>query len=115
MTTTTAPITDPWPTIARLVQWLDDHSGRDQDQITLRILKLSEEVGEVSQAWIGAMGQNPRKGYSHTVADVADELCDVIVTAMVALTSVTDTPEHHFAQKIQQIAALRLPDVDGAS
>jgi NTP pyrophosphatase (non-canonical NTP hydrolase) len=107
--------TDPWPTIARLVQWLDDANDRTDQEITLRLLKLSEEVGEVSQAWIGAMGQNPRKGFSHTVADVADELCDVIVTAMVALTSITDIPGEVFARKIQQIAALRLPDVDGAA
>jgi NTP pyrophosphatase (non-canonical NTP hydrolase) len=107
--------TDAWGTIARLVQWLDDANNRTDQEIGLRILKLSEEVGEVSQAWIGAMGQNPRKGYTHTVADVADELVDVIVTAMVALTSISDTPEHHFAQKIQKIAALRLPAVDGAS
>jgi hypothetical protein len=32
----------------------------------LRIMKLSEEAGEVTQAVIGAMGQNPRKGVTHT-------------------------------------------------
>jgi hypothetical protein len=32
----------------------------------LRIMKLTEETGEVMQAIIGAMGQNPRKGVTHT-------------------------------------------------
>jgi hypothetical protein len=32
----------------------------------LRIMKLTEETGEVTQAVIGAMGQNPRKGVTHT-------------------------------------------------
>jgi hypothetical protein len=52
----------------------------------------TEEVGEVSQAWIGVTGQNPRKGVTHTIAAVRDELCDVILTAAVALGSVSDNP-----------------------
>jgi hypothetical protein len=32
----------------------------------LRIMKLTEETGEVTQAVIGAMGQNPCKGVTHT-------------------------------------------------
>jgi NTP pyrophosphatase (non-canonical NTP hydrolase) len=104
---------DPWQTIARLAQWLNDANGCEHQEITLRLLKLSEEVGEVSQAWIGSMGQNPRKGFTHPVADVADELCDVIVTAMVALTSITDIPGEVFARKVAQIAALRLDDTAG--
>jgi hypothetical protein len=32
----------------------------------LRIMKLTEETGEVTLAVIGAMGQNPRKGVTHT-------------------------------------------------
>ncbi|MFI6731256.1 hypothetical protein ACIBM7_46855, partial [Streptomyces atratus] len=37
----------------------------------------------------GALGANPRKGASRTWADVHKELCDVIVTSMVALVSCT--------------------------
>ena len=33
------------------------------------------------------MGQNPRKGVTHSWDDVQAELCDVIFTAMVALTT----------------------------
>lgn len=70
----------------------------------MRLMKLTEEAGEVMQAYIGMVGQNPRKGVTHSRADVADELCDVIVTAMVALHSFTDDPEQHLATKIQTIA-----------
>jgi hypothetical protein len=52
----------------------------------LRIMKLTEETGEVTQAVTGTLGQNPRKGVTHTWDDVQAELCDVIFTAMVALT-----------------------------
>jgi hypothetical protein len=53
------------------------------------MMKLTEEAGEVTQAVIGTLGQNPRKGVTHTWEDVQAELCDVIVTAMVALTTLT--------------------------
>lgn len=101
---------DPWPVITALTGWLDDANNRSEQETTLRLFKLSEEVGEVAQAWIGAMGQNPRKGFTHTVADVTDELCDVIVTAMVALASITDIPGEVFGLKLAQISAVRLDD-----
>lgn len=96
-----------WSTIRNLVAWLDHENGRSQEEITLRLLKLSEEVGEVAQAWIGVTGQNPRKGVTHSRADVADELVDVIVTAAVALASIVDQPEQVLAAKVAQIADLR--------
>ncbi|WP_435597101.1 MazG-like family protein [Streptomyces anulatus] len=98
---------DYWPTIDGIVAWLDEQNGRSQQEITLRLLKLTEEAGEVAQAWIGATGQNPRKGITHTAADVADELCDVIVTASVALASLVDDPGAHLDAKVARIAARR--------
>lgn len=97
--------TDQWTTIRELTAWLDDQNGRSEKEVTLRLLKLSEEVGETSQAWIGVIGQNPRKGVTHSREDVADELCDVIVTALVALASVSDDPAGHFEAKLAKIAA----------
>ena len=96
---------DQWTTIRELTAWLDASNGRDDTEIALRLLKLTEEVGEVAQAWIGMQGQNPRKGVTHTREDVADELCDVIVTALVALSSVVDDPAGHWNAKLATIAA----------
>jgi hypothetical protein len=103
---------DPWQTIARLTTWLDTHNGRTTAETALRILKVTEEAGEVASAWIGATGQNPRKGFTHPTADVADELCDVITAAMVALTTIITDPRGHFAGKVARIAALRLDDLE---
>lgn len=97
--------TDQWSAIRRLVAWLDAENGRSREEISLRILKLTEEVGEVGQAWIGVQGQNPRKGVTHTMPDVQDELCDVIVTAAVALASIVDNPGYVLDQKLGKIAA----------
>jgi NTP pyrophosphatase (non-canonical NTP hydrolase) len=94
---------DTWDTIAELVAWLDRSNGRDEHELTLRIMKIGEEFGEVVQARIGMTGQNPRKGSTHTRDDVADELCDVIVTAMVALGSVVDDPQQTFEAKLKRI------------
>ncbi|MFV2120018.1 MazG-like family protein [Streptomyces sp. Act-28] len=94
---------DTWKTVEALRVRLDGHAPDSPERTTLlRILKLSEEVGEVAEAVIGAYGRNPRKGESHTWDDVRAELCDVIVTAMVALHTLTpDAPAvfaHHLAR-----------------
>jgi NTP pyrophosphatase (non-canonical NTP hydrolase) len=75
------------------VSWLDDANGRDQANITFRILKVVEEAGEAAAAWIGATGNNPRKGITHTPAEVAAELADVAFTALVAIESLR--LDHH--------------------
>ncbi|WBB68962.1 MazG-like family protein [Micromonospora sp. WMMD812] len=67
--------------------WLDAANGSGQQELTCRILKLTEEAGEAAGAWIGLLGQNPRKGVTHTREDVAAELADVAFTALVAVES----------------------------
>jgi len=82
--------------IANVAAWLDRHD--DDSDLTpmtcqsLRILKVSEEAGEVARAWIGATGQNPRKGFTHTSGDVVNELADVVLAALVAIHSLGDDP-----------------------
>ncbi|GAA3808914.1 MazG-like family protein [Sphaerisporangium flaviroseum] len=79
---------DIWQNVDQVVTWLDGESKQATDiELLLRILKVSEEAGEVAEAVVGAFGQNPRKGFTHTWEDVDAELCDVILTAMVALRS----------------------------
>lgn len=99
-------MTDTWQTIARLAGRLEDHSDLPRDQrILLQLLKIQEEAGEVAEAVIGTMGQNPRKGYSHTWDDVEAEICDVIVTGMVALARMNPDAEAVFARHIDRIAS----------
>ncbi len=94
-----------WQTVDRLVAWLDQGSSLPADTKTmLQILKITEEAGEVAEALIGVTGQNPRKGFSHSWQDVENELCDVIITAMVALTRVN--PQGAGARFEQHLAAV---------
>lgn len=83
----TADLADVLDTVHDAVAWLNSHHGPDDTELTMRVLKVAEEVGEAAQAWIGATGQNPRKGVTHTRADVAAELADVVLSALVAITS----------------------------
>lgn len=93
-----------WPVAARIVERLDAANGTDAHEITMRLLKVVEEAGEASAAYIGAMGQNPRKGTTHTYRDVADELCDVIIAATVALHSFTPVPPAVLEAKLHAAA-----------
>ena len=107
--TTTGPVLPEWDAVRRLVDWLDQTNGHSEQETALRLIKVTEEAGEVASAYIGATGQNPRKGVTHTSTDVADELCDVIVTAMVALHSFCANPGRHFADKVNTITSRALP------
>lgn len=99
-------MTDHWDTIARLTARLDAHSTLPADQRRiLQMLKIQEEAGEVAEAVIGATGQNPRKGQSHTWADVEAEVCDVIITSMVALQRLNPDAAAIFNQHVKKIAA----------
>ncbi|GAA1083363.1 MazG-like family protein [Kitasatospora nipponensis] len=91
-----------WETIGKITAMLDGYTplGRDLE-VAMRIGKVAEETGEVHEALALALGQNPRKGKDpEGWTKVENELCDVIFTAMVALTSVSDDPEGKFAERL---------------
>ena len=96
---------DAWGTIKEIVTWLDDSSTLPPEtEKLLRIMKLTEEAGEVTQAVTGTLGQNPRKGVTHTWEDVQAELCDVIFTAMVALITLTPDARQTFHSHLARVA-----------
>nr|WP_245923304.1 MazG-like family protein [Actinoplanes atraurantiacus] len=83
-------------------------------ELTCRILKVTEEAGEAAQAWIGLLGQNPRKGVTHTRDDVAAELADVAFTALVAIASLDLDPQRALADCAGKLRS-RLPAGPGPS
>lgn len=74
-------------------QWIDAHNARRDPEAVLwsRVTKASEESGEAQKALRGALGENPRKGVTHDLSDVVDELLD---TAVAALGAVEHIREH---------------------
>ncbi|MFC4049012.1 MazG-like family protein [Actinomadura syzygii] len=79
-----------WGVIAGLVTWLDTRSTASGDTARmLRALKLCEELGEVAEALEHVTGTAPSGRF--TWQDVHAELCDVIVTGMVAIASLSSS------------------------
>lgn len=104
-----------WEQVGRLRKWLDDEAEQagPADVRLLRVLKIGEEFGEVAEAVHGAMGANPRKGRSHDWDDVQKELCDVIVTAMVALDTVAPDARGQLEERLDALVARVLPEPKG--
>ncbi|MCT9080320.1 MazG-like family protein [Streptomyces fulvoviolaceus] len=95
---------DIWKSIDALWTWLEaDQPVGGREGMLLRMLKLSEEVGEVAEAVIGVTGQNPRKGVTHTWEDVQSELCDVVITALVALRTLTPDTREVFSRHLTRV------------
>jgi NTP pyrophosphatase (non-canonical NTP hydrolase) len=85
-------MTDVWnlfDDIADITAWLDDANPSDAHEDSMRVLKLVEEAGEAAAAYIGMVGQNPRKGVTHTMDDLTRELADVAITALCAIQHFT--------------------------
>lgn len=103
----TAGIAALWQAASTAVAWLNATNAPSDHETAMRLMKLTEEAGEVTQAYTGMLGQNPRKGRTHTADDVAAELCDVILTAAVALYQFTDQPaatlDHHMRRVNQRM------------
>ena len=68
--------------IERLRKHYAVHAG---NTLSIQLIKMQEELGEVAEAFIGANGLNPRKGVTHTQDDLNMELADVVITAVLAL------------------------------
>lgn len=72
-----------WDEAGQLTEWLGEAP------IEAQLLKLTEEVGEVAEAYLGLTGLNPRKGVTHTQDDLVNEVADVIISAAVAVVRLT--------------------------
>lgn len=104
---------DLWQHVTNALHWIDNANPRTDHETAMRLLKLVEEAGEAAAAYIGMTGQNPRKGVTHTREDVAGELCDVAITALVSLATITGDAitaraalDRHLAKRGPRIAAL---------
>jgi len=74
----------------------DAHPGRQDIEFCRRILKIMEELGELSEAYLNASSENNYK--NKTYADVREELTDMVI--LVIDMAATRLPgEEHMAQK----------------
>lgn len=82
------------------IQRLHEHHG--DVPLEIRILKLTEEVGEVAEAFIGVRGLNSRKGVCRSREDLLDEIADVIITAAVAMSAAADNSASEAAAHLER-------------
>lgn len=75
--------------VLAISRWIDDSPGytgiNPETALWRRCSKVSAEAGEVLDALSGLVGENPRKGVTHTGAEVEYELLDVAVGALGAV------------------------------
>ena len=88
-----------WDHVGRLYAYHGDVPAE------VRLLKLTEEVGEVADAFIGMHGLNGRKGVCRTRDDLLAELADVI-TAAVAMSCVTGDVDEARSHLERRLAAV---------
>lgn len=99
---------DLFADVADITAWLDESNPASDHEDSMRVLKLVEEAGEAAAAYIGMVGQNPRKGVTHTQDDLLKELADVAITALCAMQHFTQNESitrAYMAAKVQQIIA----------
>lgn len=71
--------------------------------VEIRLLKLTEEVGEAAEALIGMQGMNGRKGTCRSRDDLLAELPYVIITAAVAMSGIAggaDQARDHLERRL---------------
>lgn len=93
--------------IARVLSDLDGLDQRDRYTEALRVAKIVEEAGEAMQALIAYHHTNPRKP-SGSIEDVIKELCDVALTAKVAVESFGFDAEAELRRR-EDVVLSRLP------
>ena len=97
----------------------DEYKHQPLAQDWARISKISEELGEVVDAWILHTGQNPRKPQINNMGEVLEELADTAMTAILAMQHFTKDKAKtgdllvSKARKIMQRAAGHRESVNG--
>ena len=82
------------------------HAYHGEVPAEVRLLKLTEEVGEVAEAFLGVHGLNKGKGVCRSRDDLLDELADVIITAAVAMSGITGDVEEARSHIERRLAAV---------
>jgi NTP pyrophosphatase (non-canonical NTP hydrolase) len=70
------------------------HAHHGDVPVEIRLLKLTEEIGEAADALIGMHGMNSSRGTCHSRDDLLAELSDVIITAAVAMSGIAGDVDH---------------------
>lgn len=83
----------PGERLAAISRWIDESPSyvdcHPETAMWRRVTKVCEEAGEVVDALGGMIGENPRKGVTHSRDDLIGELLDAAVAALGAVEHLT--------------------------
>lgn len=86
-------MTAPSERLAAISRWIDGSPSyvdcHPETVMWRRVTKVCEEAGEVVDALGGMVGENPRKGVTHTRDDLIGELLDTAISALAAVEHLT--------------------------
>lgn len=84
---------------------------RDEAIMWRRSMKGTEEAGEVTEAVLGLLGENPRKGQTHTLAEVISEHLDAAMAHLGSVEHLTgnkgealDLLDAHIADRHERLS-----------
>lgn len=66
------------------------YGTRDPDTIRWMLTGVTSGIGQVTDALAGAVGENPRKGITHTMDDVVDRLLSVAARSLSVISSMNE-------------------------
>lgn len=79
--------------LAKFSNWIDTSPGYanidPEAHLSRRVTKTGQEFGEALEAMYGSLGENPRKGVTHTQEDLIYELLDTANAALGAVEYIT--------------------------
>lgn len=83
-----------WQDVQYIDEWLDSkvspaYQEQPLAQDWARLSKVSEELGEAIQEFIGLTGQNPRKGVTSSEPQFLEEVADTLITALLCMQHFT--------------------------
>lgn len=84
---------EQWVKIERVAEHYAQFHDTPRQMLSAQLHQLTSELGEVADAFIGCTGANRRKGFTHTDEDLANELGDLAMTAVMTLFFCADDPE----------------------
>ena len=89
-------------------EFLLEFAAKVEHPINIRMLKLQEELGEATEAFVSYLGFKPH--VTATILDVGVELADVIFTALVVMVDLGLIPNDMLALQMRKAKAKYYPE-----
>jgi hypothetical protein len=98
-------VIDLWRPAATITEWKDSQQERTPEVIGLRVCEVTKACGKAVAAWVSLRTKDPRVVGGYISDETVDELANVAIAAMVAITSMDHDVEAVLRRQFQVIMA----------